>query len=257
MPTYSNSRLNKFEECPRAYKFKYIQEIEVERVRNIYAFLGNRVHETLEHLHKNLKDENFCSLEDLFEFYENIWKEEWSDDIEIYGKDSPKRFREVGKKCIENYYEKHKPFNDETIDTELIIHPKVGVDDHEYTFLGYIDRLALINGNKYEIHDYKTSKNVPNKEDLENNRQLPLYQLGVQQEYSNAENIELVWHYVRFGKDFRISHSQEKIDKIKREVVKEIKEIEEAKEKDDFPTMKNRGANCNWCDFQNICPDWK
>ena len=55
MPVYSNSKLATYENCPRKYKLQYIDRIELPEARDgIEAFLGSRVHETLEKLHKEL-----------------------------------------------------------------------------------------------------------------------------------------------------------------------------------------------------------
>ncbi len=258
MPKYSDSRLSLFERCPRAYKYKYLKDIEVEEVRNIYAFLGSRVHETLELLHKDLKNGKKNSLDTLLNYYERRWQKKWGKDIDISNKKySQSHFKNVGKECIENYYENHEPFKrTSTIDTELRLHPEIEIEGEEYSFIGYIDRLALTEDGHYEIHDYKTSKNLPRKKTLENDRQLALYQLGVQQEYPDAENVELIWHYLRFGKDIHVSHSKEDIEKIQKNLVETIKEIEQARNQNDFPTMRGEGAKCDWCDYQRHCPEW-
>lgn len=258
MPTYSNSRLNKFEECPRAYKFKYIEKVEVERVQNVYFFLGNRVHEALERLHEEMKEGGQMALEELLGIYEESWNEKWSEDIKVPCRNhTPDHFRHVGRECIMNYYSRHGPFErDVTVDTEMEIYPKVRSNGQEYTFLGYVDRLARTPDGTYEVHDYKTSKNLPTKEDMEGDRQLPLYQLGVEQAYPDADEVELVWHYVRFGEDIRISHSRAVIDDIQGELTEVIAQIERARKDDDFPTMRREGANCHWCDYKDLCPAW-
>jgi hypothetical protein len=48
MRIHSHSSLGSFENCPRQYWYQYIGKPDVERVDTIEAFLGKRVHETLE-----------------------------------------------------------------------------------------------------------------------------------------------------------------------------------------------------------------
>ena len=48
---YSHSSLGSFENCPRQYWYQYIGKPPVERVDTIEAFLGTRVHKTLEALY--------------------------------------------------------------------------------------------------------------------------------------------------------------------------------------------------------------
>lgn len=258
MPVYSNSRINTFEHCPLQYKFKYIDKVDVERVRNIYAFLGSRVHEALEKLHEDIRNGKMSSLDYILSYFRSVWKESWSDDIVLPDNGySPEHYRKVGHDCIENYYEEHEPFDcTRTVGTELHLYPTVSAGDRKYKFQGFIDRLALTPDGVYEVHDYKTSKSLPTKERLENDRQLALYQLAVHQEYPQAEDVELVWHYLRFGKDIRVKKSQNELNRLQNELVDLIDRIEKAEEEDNFPTARDRGARCDWCDYRSICPEW-
>ncbi|MBS3815574.1 MAG: PD-(D/E)XK nuclease family protein [Hadesarchaea archaeon] len=254
---YSISRLSKFEECPKAYEFKYELGVEAERVQNIYGFMGSRVHETLELLHEDLRDGKKNSLEELIDYYNKRWSEKWEDEIQVPNDYTPQNFKKTGRECIENYYEKHEPLDqDETIDTELWLNPKIEVDGVEHKFMGVIDRLAITPDGKYVVHDYKTTKNLPTQEEINSDRQLGLYQLGVQQEYPDAEEVELVWHFVRFGKDVRVKRSKRELEELKEKLASVIREIESSRARDEFPTMRGKGANCNWCDYKHLCPEW-
>ena len=51
MAAYSHSRLGTFESCPRKYWYAYIGKPEIETVDSVEAFLGTRVHESLEELY--------------------------------------------------------------------------------------------------------------------------------------------------------------------------------------------------------------
>lgn len=259
MTVYSNSRLNRFEECPRAYKFKYIERVEVERRRNIYGFLGSVVHETLERFHDDMERNEKRSLKGVVKLFFELWSENWCEDIEIPHTDrTPEHFKEKGVKCVERYYEKHAPFEGErTLGTELHVHPTIEADGREYSFQGLIDRLARDREGRYIIHDYKTSKYLPSRSDLMKDRQLPLYQIGVQQRYANSEGVEVVWHYLRHGKSFRVEFGEEDLDAVRSDIVDLIGRIEEARDRDDFPTMRDDGAYCDYCDYQELCPEWR
>ena len=50
MTVYSHSRLSCFEQCPHKFKLQYIDKVETEVEESIEAYLGLRVHETLEKL---------------------------------------------------------------------------------------------------------------------------------------------------------------------------------------------------------------
>ncbi|KXB05742.1 hypothetical protein AKJ49_00200 [candidate division MSBL1 archaeon SCGC-AAA382A03] len=230
----------------------------MEKRQNIYGFLGIIVHKTLEQFHEDMKMNEKRSLKGLVNLFSELWSENWTKNIEISHPDySPEHFKKTGEKCIENYYEKHSPFNKEkTLGTEIRVHPVIKADGKEYKFQGFIDRLSKNKNNHYIIHDYKTGKRLPTEKDLANDRQLSLYQIGVQQKYSRSKKIELVWHYLRHRKNFKIELSQKNLDRIRNDTISLIQKIEKAKEKDHFPAMRNNGANCDWCDYQELCPEW-
>lgn len=70
MPVYSNSKLSTYENCPQQYKLTYIDRVEVhEGEEGIEAFLGNRVHETLEKLYKDLILTKLNTLSELTQYY--------------------------------------------------------------------------------------------------------------------------------------------------------------------------------------------
>src|SRR3954470_12037848 len=73
---YSNSRIETFEQCPRKYKLRYVDNIRTDR-EGVEAFVGKRVHETLEKLYRDLKLTKLNSLEDLLAFYEAAWEKNW------------------------------------------------------------------------------------------------------------------------------------------------------------------------------------
>jgi len=51
---YSHSKLSCYEQCPQKYKLQYIDKVETEIEESVEAFMGVRVHETLEKLYRDL-----------------------------------------------------------------------------------------------------------------------------------------------------------------------------------------------------------
>lgn len=258
MAVFSISRIRKFEECPRAYKFRYIEKPEVEEVRNIYGFLGSRVHETLEKLYSELMEGRQMTIWALLDYYDDIWDQKWASDVQIYSnKYSMDDYKQTGEECIRNYYFSHEPFDrDETVDIELNLRCELCALGEEYKFQGYVDRLARLSDGCYEVHDYKTSKNVPGKKELDQDRQLGLYQLAVHRTYPEVEEVELVWHYVRYDKELRSKRSEEELKELERNLVRSARKIDRAKDGDYFPPKRFDGARCDWCDYKDLCEAW-
>lgn len=248
MPTYSYTRLTTYENCPRQYRLRYIDRIRPpEAEEGIEAFLGKRVHETLEKLHKELILTKLNSIETLLDYYSAQWDRNWHDSIMIVKRGyAPDHYRNSGTEAIANYYRRHYPFDQSrTLDTERLISFKI--DD--YAIRGYIDRLGYRKEGTYEIHDYKTSGFLPSQNQIDSDRQLALYHIGIKEQFKNAENVELVWHYLLFDREFRSTRTDSQLADLKKEVVSLIKKIEEEAK---FEPVES--GLCDWCEFPDYCP---
>lgn len=246
---YSNSQLSTYENCPLHYKFSYLDRIESEE-EGIEAFVGIRVHEVLQKLYKDLKLSKMNSLEDLLAYFDEIWAKNWHDDIVIVRDEyTPENYRDTGKRCITNYYKKHHPFDrDTTVSLEERL--RIPLDEeNEYVLVGYVDRISKTSDDKFEIHDYKTSSMLPPQEKIDRDRQLTLYQIGVQHKWPSAKDFRLIWHYVAMDVDMESARSEEDIQKIKDEAIELINEIESTSE-----FTPKESALCDWCEYQEMCP---
>lgn len=248
---YSHSRITTFENCPLKYKYQYIDRLVATLGATIEAFMGNRVHEALEKLYRYLNMTRVMTVEELVDYYGANWEKQWEDNIRIikkeYGADE---YRDKGRKCLEDYYRRHYPFErGRTIGIEK----KVVVNLGKGRMLGgIIDRLVSLDGGMYEIHDYKTSSRLPTQGKADGDRQLALYQMAVQSMWNDVEKTELVWHYLVFDKEIRSTRTQQDLDELKAKVNRIIDTIESTRE---FEPRKS--ALCSWCEFENVCPMWK
>ena len=92
-------------------------------------------------------------------------------------------YRTLGEQCITGYYRRHYPFDQsETLGIEQ--HISFSLDgDGKYKLQGIIDRIGRARDGTIEIHDYKTGKRLPNQDQLDSDRQLALYQIGLADQY--------------------------------------------------------------------------
>lgn len=248
MTVYSHSRLETFKNCPLKYKFNYIDKIKREE-EGIEAFLGSRFHEVMEKIYKELPFRKY-SLDELLDFYEDDWDKNYHDKIVIADNErKAKDYKEIGKKFIEDYYKRYYPFNQGKvlgIERWVIIN----LDDKgEYKLRGIIDRLNQAEDGTYEIHDYKTSKSLPEQSKMDEDHQLALYQIGVQNMWNDVYNVELVWHYVAFDKEIRSKRREEELDDLKKDTIDLIKKIEATRE-----FLPDESILCGWCYYKDICP---
>jgi putative RecB family exonuclease len=252
--SYSFSKIGSFETCKLQYKYKYVDKLKL-RVETIEAFMGIIVHEALKEFYGLVKNKIIKPKKWLLSKYDELWKENYKDSIKIVKKEfSAEDYYEKGKKCLMDYYEEYKPFDQtKIVKTEGSVFFKLKQDSKEYEFTGIIDRLDWNDKEKvFEIHDYKTSATLMTQEEASQDFQLPLYQLALLSMWPEAEKTKLIWHYLLFNKQVESSRTKEQLMEIQSIAVDKIKAIEAC---DEFPPHKS--ALCDWCDFQQICPLWK
>ncbi|MBR9704202.1 PD-(D/E)XK nuclease family protein [Candidatus Pacearchaeota archaeon] len=250
---YSHSRLSSFEQCPLKFKFRYIDKIVPDIKQTIEGFLGNQVHDVLEWIYIERKKEITVELDDVIRLFSQNWHKKYADDIKVVKDDmTAEDYYNLGIKFLIDYYFKNQPFKDNTIATELRI--LIDLDENKkYQMQGYIDRLVHNKDNNvFEIHDYKTSNSMKSQKDLDKDRQLALYSLGIRDKYPNATDVHLIWHYLAFNKKMKSSRTIGELDTLKQELIKLIDEIESATE---FPPKTS--CLCRWCEFQSNCPEMK
>jgi putative RecB family exonuclease len=252
MPTYSHSQLSTYETCPHQYKLSYIDKIKVE-TEGIEAFMGSRVHDALEKLYRDLKVTKLNSLEEIIDYYHQSWEKNWNEMVQIIRKGySAEDYRRLGEKCITDYYKRYYPFDQgKTLGLEENIYFPLD-QEKGYSIRGFIDRLALLDHSILEIHDYKTSGRLPTQENVNSDRQLAFYQMGVVGKWKDIQEIRLIWHYLAFDTEIRSSRTPEELHRLRRKTLELIQKIET-----DRQFLPKEGPLCNWCDYQGFCPKRK
>ncbi len=252
MTVYSHSRLSCYEQCPQKFKLQYIDKVETEIEESIEAFLGSRVHETLEKLYRDLQFQKLNSLEEMLAFLQDEWEENWSDDIVIVNKEyDQENYLKMAKKYVTDYYNRYKPFDKEKT---VALEQRILIDlDEEgtYKLQGFIDRLAETKDGFYEIHDYKTNSRLPLADYIKSDRQLALYMIGVKKNYPDVKDVRLIWHFLKFDKEIDSTRTDKELEKLKVDTIELIDTIESDK---DF--VAYTGYLCDWCEFKSVCSKW-
>ncbi len=252
MPTYSHSQLSTYETCPHQYRLSYIDKIEVE-TEGIEAFMGSRVHDALEKVYRDLKVTKLNTLDETTDFYRQEWEKNWNEMIRIVRKDySAEDYRRLGEKCIADYYKRYFPFDQgKTLGLEEYISFPLE-EEKDCWIRGYIDRVTLVDSSVLEIHDYKTSNRLPTQEDVNSDRQLAFYQMGVAEKWQGVGEVRLIWHYLTFDKEIHSSRTPDELRQLRQATSELIRRIET-----DRQFLPKEGPLCNWCDYQGFCPKRK
>src|SRR2546428_4219467 len=120
-------------------------------------------------------------------------------------------YRELGEQCLANYYHEHYPFDrDETLALEERVSFDLG-DRGRYAVQGFVDRIARTRDGAIEIQDYKTSARVPSQAQIDEDRQLALYQIGIGARFGAQRPVRLVWCYLRQRRTLGFTRTPEPI----------------------------------------------
>lgn len=247
---YSHSGLSSFENCPRQFQYRYVLKIETT-TESVEAFLGKLVHEVLERLYRFVGEGRVPKLQQVLDRYDRWWQERLDPArVRVVRSEVPlQSYRDTGRRCLTNYYRSRYPFDhEETLGLEEMVHFSLDDDGH-YRMRGVIDRIARARDGAVEIHDYKTGKRVPSQEQIDQDRQLALYQLGVSQRFGGDTPVRLVWHYLAANVVRTSTRTPEQLGTLREKTIRLIDRVEAEAGFEPRPS-----ALCGWCEYREICP---
>ena len=248
---YSHSRLSVFEQCPRRYRLRYVDKVEVEEAVGIEAFTGTLVHDSLEHLYAMARDGQVVGWEQLTARLRNRWDELFDDSVFIVRKDAtPHDHLLRAQSMLMAYYRSNYPFDEgDTVGLEHELRFNIS-GSREHEMIGYIDRLTCLADGVYEIHDYKTGKRMPSPAVIGKDRQLALYEIGVRRSFPDVKEVHLIWHYLAFGRQMRSRRTPEQLERLEADTSALIEEIEGCVR---YP--RQEGPLCRWCEYAGMCQE--
>jgi putative RecB family exonuclease len=247
---YSHSRLSAFETCPRKFQYRYVWKLPAEG-ESIEGFVGKRVHEVLERLHRVAVTAGVPSLPRVLFRFQQMFADAYdASRVRIAREGTPLDFyRALGEQCLANYYHAHYPFDrDETLALEEHLTFELG-DGGGYALQGFVDRIARSRDGAIEIQDYKTSARAPTQAQVDEDRQLALYQIGVGRRFGADRPVRLVWHYLRQRKTLVSTRTPEQLDALANDTRALIDRIRSETAFEARPS-----ALCRWCEYREGCP---
>ncbi len=246
---YSYSALECFRQCPQKFKLQYIDKVETDGQTSIESFNGTLVHTTLQRLYEDRRHEKIDSLDEITYFLRSSWNDLFDDSVIITkGEYTVENYLKMAERYLADYYKRYYPFDQ---GRTIALEERITVDldgSGNYRLQGYIDRLTDLGNGTYEIHDYKTSSRLPKRSDLEEDLQLAIYSMGVRENYPDVRDVDLIWHYLAFDKEFRLKKEKDQMERVRSSVVGLIDAIEGEKK------FESKGsALCDWCEYNDFC----
>ena len=248
--TFSHSRIEAFETCPKKYEFAYLLKAP-KAPAGIEAFLGNRVHEALEWLYGEVRSCRVPDADELVARYQQLWADQWAGDVRITREGrTAADYDAIGERALRTYHARYAPFDQ---DTTVGLEARVCLSlDEDHDIVGYVDRIARVTDGVWEIHDYKTGAAPATQDKADADRQLALYEIALREMYPDVREVTLVWHYVATDLEVRSTRTPQQLQDLRSRVLGKIREIEA---QSSFPARTS--ALCDWCDYKPLCPAWK
>ncbi len=248
---FSYSRLTTFEQCARRFRYRYLDGVH-EAFSGVEAFMGQRVHETIEWLFN--QREAGCKRSDVeaVEFYCSGW------DQAIAAAPRPVRVIKDGE-AIENYrrrgaqmlsrFHADRFASDtlKTLENEKHFRIKLG---GTHWFQGFIDRLACDAEGRLHVIDYKTGRQASPRFTGKDAGQLEAYALAMFAE-TDAEEIELVLEYLKTGVRLSRRILRSEVEAVDKDLTERIGVAVAATV---FPPVT--GVLCRWCGYNDLCEAW-
>ena len=237
----SASKLSTYRGCPLAYRFHYIEHLQVPQSPS--KIFGKEIHHMIESFHKM----NFRSSENFIKFWMHRWwgvvKGEYGDvEIKFRDKEQPGILCGLGVNILRPFYEHNKKL------------PKPGLYEEDFSkyninlegikLIGKWDRVDRID-KRVIITDYKTDFFSPAQNTflLHRHPQFTFYALAWYLKYNEIPHLAL--HHLRSGKVFKTRRTEDDFEYLRDVIAKTKKRVQEG----DFTPFY--GFHCKNCDFMN------
>jgi len=224
-----------YRSCPQRFKLQYIDRKSPPE----YApfVFGKLIHKVLEYAHSP-RHLRAPSTDEVMMRY----KELYAATSREFRTQNPEYFA-IGKEMISRHLARPATPAATVAVEEFFTMPLA--DSHK--LVGVIDRVDKQPDGSLEIIDYKTSRTLPDQQQVNHDLQLSIYWAAARYLWPHAP-IHLTLYYLHFDHLF----TSERTDRDFEEAATELLEIIEKIERGAFPPRP--GKQCDWCLYRSWCP---
>ncbi len=233
----SYSRLSRFEQCARSFKFQYIDKLPSDP--GMPLRFGKVVHAALERLLREVIDQERSGPLDpnrAITLFAEAWRAEGIAGLQEFA---------AGVQIIREFVRAEGIVDHRDV---LAVEEEFRLQVGRFEVLGFIDRVNRIDDETIEVVDYKTNRALFTRDELDGSLQMSLYELAVRRLWPWAKKVRLVFAMLRHGIRQTTSRTPEQLEAALAYVETLGRMTEEAT---DYPARV--GGQCVWCDHRVHC----
>ncbi|MDY0297164.1 MAG: topoisomerase DNA-binding C4 zinc finger domain-containing protein [Acidobacteriota bacterium] len=240
--TFSHSALTAFDNCPLAFRFRYLDK-RPEAFVTVETHLGRVVHEALFQAYRTPGGAGSIPAAMLETLYRQLWEKEDVRRLHIARQDaSLEEYFQAGREMLLAYHRRVMG-GDSRPSMGLEQDFRLELDPHT-VFRGVVDRIARQESGILRVIDYKTGRSG----DPLDSMQLPAYALFAFT-LTDDESVELCFEDLREQATRTALFPRIRSDEVKQRLLRAIGVIRAAK---DFPPRPS--PLCRWCGYSPDCP---
>lgn len=249
---FSNSRLDAFRHCRFRYRLRYLER-EPEPARSIEATLGSCLHEVLEWLYNERRQNKQIIFDDLLHSFRNIWLAAIIEPVMVIpGRQTLDESYHLGGRMLAAFYRNYRPFDEPVVAIEEEIDFDLG-GDANYPMKAILDRIDYDGKGQWLIHDYKSGRRQLTSFTAATDAQMRIYYLALLSTDRDIEDVQVVWHYLRHGTMLTYRASMWKPKSLESGLRRRIDSVREAVATPE-KLQPNESVLCNWCYYWDTCP---
>ncbi len=234
----SYSRLSRFETCPLSYRLHYIEKKQAEP--GLPLRFGKTIHAVLERLIKEVVDDErtgTLSEERAIELYREAWGAERLTGMDVFAEGLAILRRFIAEQGVVDHRD------------VLAIEKEFRLPVGPFEALGFIDRVDWIDDETVEVIDYKTNRQLFNRDEVDTSLQMSLYEVAARRLWPWVKKVKLTFWMLRHGVRQETTRTEEQLADALAYVETLGRQTETATE---YPARLN--TNCSYCDHRKQCP---
>jgi DNA helicase-2/ATP-dependent DNA helicase PcrA len=237
----SFSQIEAFNNCPLQYRYRFLQKIPTPPTGSLS--FGDTVHKVLKEFGEQVKQGKRLAEKDLLALLDNNWSS-----LGYASKTHEEKAKKQAEKILLNFY-KDFDFQTKIVALEQSFTFKVGTN---LKIVGKIDRVDEKNDGTLEIIDYKTGKEMGQKE-ADKSLQMTVYALAATDKgifNKKPEDLILTFYFLDSGKKISTRRTNEQLVQAKKEILKTAEEMM-------MSSFEPRPGNlCDFCEYRLLCEAW-